>query len=87
MSYLVIAHETTGGPSYREVDGLDEATRMVEQLRNEEGVEHARICRLEDVSFEFRPYFRVQVQTEVAAEEIDDVGHELEMHRRGLFGR
>jgi hypothetical protein len=65
MSYLVIAHETTGGPTYAEVDDLDEAARMVEQLRNDAGVEHARICRLEEVPFEFRPYFRVEVRDAV----------------------
>ncbi|MEL7156228.1 MAG: hypothetical protein AAFN30_06480 [Actinomycetota bacterium] len=30
-------------------------------MRNEDGVEHARIFRLEEVVFEYRPYFRVEL--------------------------
>ena len=33
----------------------------VERLRNSENVEQARIFRMEEVGFEYRPYFRVEV--------------------------
>ncbi|MEM8925434.1 MAG: hypothetical protein AAGD35_18170 [Actinomycetota bacterium] len=32
-------------------------------MRNEDGVEHARIFRLEEVVFEYRPYFRVELSS------------------------
>ncbi len=101
MSYLVIANSATGEPTYREVDDLDAAVGTVEQLRNDEGVEQARICRLEDVPFEFRPYYRVQVHAGDNGHHDghhdghdgahDDGGHDDAHddgdHRRGLFGR
>lgn len=61
MSHMVIFRSTDGRPGYHQADELDEAVGYVERLRNEEGVEHARIFRMDEVAFEFRPYFRVAV--------------------------
>jgi hypothetical protein len=61
VSHMVIFRSTDGRPGYHQADELDEAVAYVERLRNEEGVEHARIFRLDEVTFEFRPYFRVAI--------------------------
>ena len=61
MSHMVIFRSTDGKSGYHQTDELDEAVRFVERLRNAEGVEQARIFRLEEVGFEFRPYYRVEV--------------------------
>src|SRR5207302_680243 len=50
-----------GQQSYHETDELGAAIAYVEHLRNDEGVDHARIFKLAEVSFEFRPYFRVEI--------------------------
>jgi hypothetical protein len=61
VGHMVIFQDGDGNPGYHQVDALDEAIQHVEHLRNDEGVEQARIFRMEEVAFEFRPYFRVEV--------------------------
>ena len=61
MSHMVIFRSAEGKAGYHQADGLEDATRFVERLRNSENVEQARIFRMEEVSFEYRPYFRVEV--------------------------
>jgi hypothetical protein len=58
---MVIFQDGDGKPGYHDVEDLDDAIRHVEHLRNDEGVEQARIFHMEEVTFEFRPYFRVAV--------------------------
>lgn len=58
---MVIYRGADGKPGYHQTDDIHEAVGFVEQMRNEEGVEHARIFRLEEVVFEYRPYFRVEL--------------------------
>ena len=67
MSHMVIFRSTDGKSGYHQTEELDEAIRFVERLRNAEGVEQARIFRLEEVAFEFRPYYRVEVGSGPAA--------------------
>jgi hypothetical protein len=64
---MVIFRSTDGRPGYHQADELEEAVGFVERLRNEEGVEHARIFRMDEVTFEFRPYFRVAIAGPPAA--------------------
>ena len=61
MSHMVIFRTTEGKAGYHQAEALDEAVRFVERIRNEESVEQARIFRLQEVAFEFRPYFRVEL--------------------------
>lgn len=61
MSHMVIYRGADGKPGYHQTDDIHDAIGFVEQMRNEEGVEHARIFRLEEVVFEYRPYFRVEL--------------------------
>jgi hypothetical protein len=67
VSHMVIFRSTDGKSGYHQTEELDEAIRFVERLRNAEGVEQARIFRLEEVGFEFRPYYRVEVGAAGAA--------------------
>jgi hypothetical protein len=61
VGHMVIFQDGDGNPGYHQVDALDDAIQHVEHLRNDEGVEQARIFQMEEVTFEFRPYFRVEV--------------------------
>lgn len=61
MSHMVIYRGADGKPGYQQAEDIHDAITFVEQMRNEEGVEHARIFRLEEVIFEYRPYFRVEL--------------------------
>ena len=65
VSYMVI-YNVDGEPSYHEVDELDAAVTFVENLRNSNGIERARLVSLQDVGFEFRPYYRVQIGDKAA---------------------
>ena len=58
---MVSYRSSDGQQSYREIDELSEAIAYVEHLRNDKAVDHARIFKLDEVSFEFRPYFRVEI--------------------------
>lgn len=68
MSHMVIYRGVDGKPGYHQTDDIHDAVNFVEQMRNEEGVEHARIFRLEEVVFEYRPYYRVEL-TDASSEQ------------------
>ncbi|MEZ5342741.1 MAG: hypothetical protein R2706_15235 [Acidimicrobiales bacterium] len=59
---MVIYRGADSKVGYHQTDDIHDAVSFVEQLRNEQGVEHARIFRLEEVNFEYRPYFRVELK-------------------------
>ena len=61
MPHMVIFRSGEGKAGYHQAEALDDAIRFVERLRNSENVEQARIFRMEEVLFEYRPYFRVEV--------------------------
>lgn len=61
MSHMVIYRGADGKPGYHQTDDIHDAVNFVEQMRNGEGVEHARIFRLEEVIFQYRPYYRVEL--------------------------
>ncbi len=61
MPFMVI-HRTAGGnDGYDQVDAIDEAALLVERLRNSEGIDQVRIYRMEEISFEFRTYYKVEL--------------------------
>lgn len=66
MAHMVIFQSTDGSPGYHQCEGIEDAVKFVEELRNDRGVDRARIFRMEEVEFEFRPYWFV-VQRDVAA--------------------
>lgn len=61
MSHMVIFQTPDGNPGYNQFETLDEAVKFVEKLRNEQSVETARMFALEEVKFEFKPYFKVNL--------------------------
>lgn len=61
MTHMVIFQSTEGNPGYHQTESLDDAVRFVEGLRNDQNVDQARIFRMEEIPFEFRPYFRVEL--------------------------
>ena len=67
MSHMVIYRGTDGKPGYHQTDDIHDAVGFVEELRNTEGVDHARIFRLEEVTFEYKPYYRVELGTATTA--------------------
>ncbi len=61
MSHMVIYRGADGKPGYHQTEEIHDAVAFVEELRNSQGVEEARIFRMEEVRFEYQPYFRVQI--------------------------
>ena len=61
MSYMVLYTAPDGHGAFGRCDELTDAVAEVERLRNGQGVEDARIFRLEEVKFEMKPYFRVEI--------------------------
>ena len=61
MSHMVIYRGADGSPGYHQADEVHDAVAFVEQLRNDQGVQEAKIFRMEQVTFEYRPYFRVEL--------------------------
>jgi len=61
VSHMVIYRGADGKPGYQQAEDIHDAVTFVEQMRNGEGVEHARIFRLEEVVFDYRPYYRVEL--------------------------
>jgi hypothetical protein len=61
---MVIFRRPDGKPGYHQADGVDDAVRFVEMLRNQEKVTDARVFRMEEVSLEVRTYYKVEVVAE-----------------------
>jgi len=78
VSHMVIFRTGDGKTGYHQAEVLEEAVHYVERIRNAEGVEQARIFRLEEIRFEFRPYFHVQVADSTPAAEAVAVPTEVE---------
>jgi hypothetical protein len=61
VSHMVIFRTPEGKPGYQPAETVQDAVQVVERLRNEESVENVRIFRLEEVQFELRPYYKVEL--------------------------
>ncbi len=61
MPHIVMYRGADGNPGYHETEEVHDAVAFVERLRNTQGVEVDRILRTEEVNFEYRPYFRVEL--------------------------
>jgi hypothetical protein len=61
MSHIVVYESADGSSGFERCGSLDAAIVAAERLRNVESVASPRIFRLEEVQFDFRPYFRVEV--------------------------
>jgi len=61
MPFMVIYRTSDGSSRYEQADAIDEAALFVERLRNSEGIDQIRIHRMEEISFAFRPYYKVEL--------------------------
>ena len=61
MSHMVIYRSAEGKPAYHQTEELADAATFVERLRNEEGVESARIFRLDEIVFDYKAVYRVRI--------------------------
>lgn len=64
MSYIVVYQRSDGSSGLEECTTLDLAVVAAERLRNVDAVENPRIFKTEEVKFDFRPYYRVEVSTD-----------------------
>jgi hypothetical protein len=61
MPFMVVYGTADGSPRYEQAEAIDEAALFVERLRNSEGIDNIRIFRMEEISFAFRPYYKVEL--------------------------
>lgn len=66
MEHVVFYTAADGSPAYRRTANLDDAVRVVEHLRNAEGREEVHVYSLATVALNFRPYYRVELNTNPA---------------------
>ena len=71
MPHMVIFRDVEGRAGYHQADGLDDAVRFVEQLRNEQNISETRIFSMQEVPIEFRPYYRVTLAAAPVAGEAE----------------
>lgn len=69
MEHVVFFTGADGAAQHRRTSSLEEAVRVVEHLRNVEGVEDARVYALAEVPLAFKTVYRVEVQGMPAASE------------------
>ena len=62
MSHMVIFQTPGGSPGYNQFDSLSEAVSFVEKLRNEQGIENARMFALEEIKFDIKTVYKVELQ-------------------------
>lgn len=63
MEHVVFFPAHDGSPAFRRVGDLEDAVRLVEHLRNVEGVAEVSCHSLTEVPLAFRAYYRVEVPT------------------------
>src|SRR4029077_2532429 len=64
VSHMVIFRRPEGKPGYHQAENVDDAVRFVEMLRNQEQVNDVHIFRMEEVPFEFRTVYKVDIVAE-----------------------
>ncbi|MBK5306447.1 MAG: hypothetical protein JJD92_07150 [Frankiaceae bacterium] len=72
MEHVVFFPAHDGSPAFRRVANLEDAVRLVEHLRNVEGVNEVSCHALTEVPLAFRTYYRVEVPGAVEAPEVVD---------------
>ena len=61
MEHVVFYPASDGTPAFQRLTDLDEAVRLVEHLRNIEGVSSVSVHALTEVPLAFRAYYRVEL--------------------------
>jgi hypothetical protein len=67
VEHVVFFPAPDGSPAFRRVPSLDEAVRLVEHLRNADGVATVSVHALTEVPLAFRAYYKVEVPAEPSA--------------------
>jgi len=67
VEHVVFFPAPDGTPAFRRLVSLDEAVRLVEHLRNVEGVAQVSVHALNEVPLSFRAYYRVEVPSALDA--------------------
>ena len=75
MSYIVVYLRADGSSGVEECADLDLAVVAAERLRNVDSVERPRIFKTEEITYDFKPYYRVEVTTADDAGADEWVGH------------
>lgn len=60
--HMVIFQNPDGHPGYNQFESVEEAVAFVEKLRNDQQIESIRIFELNELKFEMKPYYKVQMQ-------------------------
>jgi hypothetical protein len=60
--HMVIFQNPDGDPGYNQFESVEEAVSFVEQIRNDQGIDSIRIFELNEVKFELKPYYKVELQ-------------------------
>lgn len=68
-THMVMFRSAEGKPGFHQTDGLDEAIRFVEHLRNVENVPDARVYKLTEVPLEVRTIYKIEVADEPVSRE------------------
>ncbi len=76
MEHVVFFPAPDGSPAFRRIASLEEAVRLVEHLRNVEGVSSVSVHALTEVPLAFRAYYRVEVPADAVAPAQQVVGLE-----------
>jgi hypothetical protein len=67
VEHVVFFPAHDGSPAFRRVANLEDAVRLVEHLRNIEGVSEVSCHALTEVPLAFRAYYRVEVPADADA--------------------
>lgn len=59
--HMVIFQTADGSPAYSQFESVSEAVGFVESLRNDQGIENARMFELKEIKFELKPIFKVEL--------------------------
>lgn len=59
--HMVIFQNPEGDPGYNQFESIEEAVGFVEKIRNEQGIDSIRIFELEEVKFDLKPYYKVEL--------------------------
>lgn len=69
MEHVVFFPAHDGSPAFRRVANLEDAVRLVEHLRNVEGIAEVSVHSLAEVPLAFKTWYRVEVPEAPAAVE------------------
>ncbi|HMV74868.1 MAG TPA: hypothetical protein PKB00_09885, partial [Microthrixaceae bacterium] len=59
---MVIFQTADGSPAYSQFESVSEAVGFVESLRNDQGIENARMFELKEIKYELKPIFKVELK-------------------------